>query len=78
MAISHTHYPVVLNLSLDNIIPVKPVEKDPLNKACSPKDSSYSLSNVIVADEKSLSFHQYLRYSHKCVTIVFSIPGAII
>ncbi len=38
----------------------------------------YSLSNVIVADEKSTSFHLYLRYSHKCVTIVFSIPSAII
>ncbi len=26
----------------------------------------YSLSNVILADEKSTLFHQYLRYSHKC------------
>ncbi len=37
----------------------------------------YSLSNVIMADEKSTLFHQYLRYSHKYGTIVFSIPGAI-
>ncbi len=38
----------------------------------------YSLSNVILADEKSTLFHQYLRYNHKCGTIVFSIPSAII
>ena len=38
---------------------------------------TYSLSSVIMADEKFLSFHQYLRYSHKRGTIVFSIPGAI-
>ena len=29
-------------------------------------------------DEKFTSFHQYLRYSHKCSIIVFSIPGAIV
>ncbi len=33
---------------------------------------------VIVADEKSTSFHQYLRYSHKHGTIAFSTPSAII
>ena len=38
----------------------------------------YSLSNVILADEKMTSFHRYLRYSHKSVIIVFSIPGAIL
>ena len=38
----------------------------------------YSLSNVIMADEKFLSFHQYLRYSHDCGTIAFSTPSAII
>ncbi len=27
---------------------------------------------------KSTSFHQYLRYCHKCNAIVFSIPGAIL
>ena len=37
----------------------------------------YSLSNVILVDEKLSSFHQYLRYCHKSVTFVFSIPGAI-
>ncbi len=40
--------------------------------------STYSPSNVIVVDEKSTSFHQYLRYSHKCGTIAFSTPSAII
>ena len=39
---------------------------------------SYSLSNVTVADEKFTLFHQYLRYSHKCGTTVFSIPDAIL
>ncbi len=38
----------------------------------------YSLSNVIVADEKLTSFDKYLRYSHNFGTIVFSIPSAII
>ena len=38
----------------------------------------YSLSKVIVADEKSTSFYQYLRYSHKLGTIAFSTPSAII
>ena len=38
---------------------------------------SYSLSNVIMADEQLASFDQYLRYCHKSITIVFSIPGAI-
>ena len=38
----------------------------------------YTLSNVIVADEKFLSFHQYLRYRHKLGTIVFSTSSAII
>ena len=37
----------------------------------------YSLSNVIMAGEKVLSFHQYLRYSHKRGTNVFSILSAI-
>ena len=37
----------------------------------------YSMSNVILADEKFILFHQYLRYSHKCDIIVFSIPGTI-
>ena len=40
-------------------------------------DRSYSLSNVIVADEKILSFHQYLRYSYNRGTIEFSTPSAI-
>ncbi len=40
--------------------------------------SMYSLSNVIMADEKFLSFHQYLRYNHKYGTIAFSTPSAII
>ena len=31
------------------------------------------LSNVIPGDEKFTSIHQYLRYGHRCVTIVFSI-----
>ncbi len=43
-------------------------------KRCLP---SYSLSNVMVADEKLTSFDKYLRYSHKLGTIVFSIPSAI-
>ena len=38
----------------------------------------YSLSNVIPVNEKFCSFHQYLRYCHKSVTIVFSIPDAIL
>ena len=38
----------------------------------------YTLSNVILLDEKLTSFYLYLRYCHKSVTIVFSIPGAII
>ena len=38
----------------------------------------YSLSNVIMVDEKYLSFHEYLRYSHKRGNIVFSTPSAII
>ena len=33
---------------------------------------SYSLSNVILVDEKFTLFYQYLWYSHKCGTIVFS------
>ena len=37
----------------------------------------YTLSNVILVDEKLTSFHQYLRCGHKSVTIVLSIPGAI-
>ncbi len=45
--------------------------------SCTIDIHSYSLSNVILADEKSTLFHQYLRYSHKYGTIVFSIPGAI-
>ena len=35
----------------------------------------YTLSNVILVDEKLTLFHQYLRY---CGTIVFSIPSAIL
>ena len=38
--------------------------------------SDYSMSNVILVDEKFILFHQYLRYSPKSVTIVFSISGA--
>ena len=38
----------------------------------------YSLSNVIMADEKFLAFHQYLGYSHTCGTIALSTPSAII
>ncbi len=38
----------------------------------------YSLSNVIMADEKFLSFHQYLRYSLICGTSAISTPSAII
>ena len=37
----------------------------------------YSLSNVIPVDEKFTALHQYPRYCHKSVTILFSIPGAI-
>ncbi len=38
-----------------------------------------SLSNGILVDEKLASFHQCsLRYSQKWVTIVFSMPSAII
>ncbi len=35
------------------------------------------MSNVVIVDEKFTLFHQYLRYSHKWCTVVFSIPGAI-
>ncbi len=42
------------------------------------KMTLYSLSNGIMADEKFLSFHQYLRYSHTYGTIAFSTPSAII
>ncbi len=38
----------------------------------------YSLSNVILADEKFTLFHHYLRYCHKGFTFVFSIPSAIL
>ena len=38
----------------------------------------YSLSNVVMADEKLPLFHQYLRYRYKWGTIVFSILGAIL
>ena len=38
----------------------------------------YSMSNVILVDEKSTLFHQFLTYIHTCGTIVFSIPGAIL
>ena len=38
----------------------------------------YSLSNVIVADEKSTSFLTYLTYSHKHGVIAFSTPSAIL
>ena len=40
--------------------------------------NGYSRSNVILVDEKLSPFHQYLGYSHKCGTITFSIPSAII
>ena len=40
--------------------------------------ASYSMSNVILVDEKFTLFHQYLRYWHKGGTIVFSILGAIL
>ncbi len=40
--------------------------------------ASLSLSNVIVADDRFTSFHQYLRYSHKGGTIVFGTPSTII
>ena len=36
-----------------------------------------TMSNITLVDENLTLFHQYLRYRHKCVTIVFSIPGAI-
>ena len=39
---------------------------------------SLSLSNVILVDQTFPLFHQYLRYSHKWSTVVFSIPGAIL
>ncbi len=39
---------------------------------------SYSMSNVIMADEKLTLFHQYLRYRHTWGAIVFSILGAIL
>ncbi len=39
---------------------------------------NYSQSNVIMVDEKLASFHQYLRYSHKCGTTLFSVLSAII
>ena len=35
-------------------------------------------STVIMADKKFTLFHQYLRYCHKCCTIAFSTPGAIL
>ncbi len=38
----------------------------------------YSQSNVILVDEKFTSFHQYMKYCHKSVTIVLSIPGAVL
>ncbi len=38
----------------------------------------YSLSNVILADEKFTLFHQYLRYCNKRGTVVFSMPSAIL
>ena len=38
----------------------------------------YSVSNVIVVDEKWTSFYQYLRYSRIRGTIVFSTPSTII
>ncbi len=41
-------------------------------------ESKYSLSNVILADEKLTSLHQNLGYCYKCGIIVFSIPGAIL
>ncbi len=53
-------------------------------KFCSPNASQQYiyiyivLSNVIMVDEKLASFHQYLRYSHKCGTILFSILSPII
>ena len=37
----------------------------------------YSMSNVILVDEKFTLFHQYLRCRHRSGTIVFSIPGVI-
>ncbi len=37
-----------------------------------------SMSNVILVDEKFTSFHEDLRYSHKCCIVVFSIPSAIL
>ena len=41
-------------------------------------NSDYSLSNVIMADEKLTLFHKHLRYRHKWGTIVFCILGAIL
>ena len=38
----------------------------------------YSVSNVILADEKLTLFHQYLWYRQKWGTIVFTILGAIL
>ena len=38
----------------------------------------FSLSNVILVDEKFSSFHQYLKYCHESVIIMFRIPGAIL
>ena len=32
----------------------------------------------VLVDEIWISFHEYLRYSHNCGTIVFSIPRTIL
>ena len=37
----------------------------------------YNLSNVILVNEKLISFHQYMRYTHRCCTSVQK-PGAIL
>ena len=37
-----------------------------------------SLSNVILMDENFTSFHQCLRYCHKCGIFVIWIPGTIL
>ncbi len=38
----------------------------------------YTLSNVILVDKKLTSFHQYLRYCHRCDTILFVIHSTIL
>ena len=64
-------------MSTDQLPAISSVADHPPNDVKYSK-TMYTLSNVIVADEKWTSFHQYLRYNYKRGTIVFSTPSAII